>query len=172
MRLFPRREVLDRDVRARLSLAPGERPLAWTRAGDTWLVGTERAVHLVGDEQRVIAWQDVERADWDNDRDRLVIVEVADWGHPEPTYEFAVDPDDDRLLQLLRERVTKSVVVQQFVPVRGRSGITVVARRSPTGRGPVQWSYVIGRGLDPDDPEVRARAEEARSAAERDLELS
>src|SRR3954470_7828344 len=106
-----RRFRLPPDVRGQLDLERGERPLAWAtdRAG-LWYVGTDRALHLAnGDGFRRIGWERVERADWHRDESRLAVVEVADWGAPEPRTEVAVD-DPGLLLDLLQERVTKSVV--------------------------------------------------------------
>ena len=62
------------------------------------------------------------------------------------------------LLELLRARVTASIVLQRRVPVRGRLGLTVIGRRSPAG-GPVSWMHAYDAGLDPDDPEVVAVAD-------------
>ena len=61
-------------------------------------------------------------------------------------------------LQLLRERVMASIVLQRRFPVRGGSGVTVIARRSPVG-GAVTWMHSYDAGLDPDDPDVREVAE-------------
>ena len=99
----------------------------------------------------------------------MAIVEVAGWGLPERRTEFAlVDPG--QLLELLRERVTKSVVLTVYAAVHGRRGLSVVGRRSPTGQGELLWSYVLAQGLDPDDPLVTEVAE--RSLAEAQAELA
>jgi hypothetical protein len=45
----------------------------------------------------------------------------------------------------------------------------VIGRRSPVGDGPIQWSYLLAEGLDPDDPEVREVAERTLLEAEREL---
>jgi hypothetical protein len=73
--------------------------------------------------------------------------------------------DPALLLQLVRERVTASIVLQRWVPVRGRQGLTVIARRSPVG-GPVAWMHAYDEGVDPSDPAVVAVAEQALAQAQ------
>lgn len=165
-----RRFRLPADVRDRLSLERGERPLAWANDQDgRWYVGTDRALHLAdGEGYRRVGWEQIERADWQHDDARLVVVEVAAWGAPEPRTEIAVD-EAGKLLELVRERVTKSVVTTVYARVRGRSGLSVIGRRSPAGDGPIMWSYLLAEGLDPADPEVAEVAERTLAEAEREL---
>ena len=161
---------LPSDVRDLLSLERGERALAWAndRSG-RWYVGTDRALHLEnGNGFRRIGWEQVERADWQRDTSTLVVVEVSPWGEPEPRTDIEVD-DPGLLLELLRERVTKSVVVSVFARVRGRAGLSVVGRRSPVGDGPIVWSYLLAAGLDPADPDVVEVAERTLQDAEREF---
>ena len=61
------------------------------------------------------------------------------------------------MLELVRERVTASVVLQRHVAVSGRRGLRVIARRAPRGNAPVDWFFEYDAGVDPDDAEVRAR---------------
>ncbi len=170
LRKPPRRTRLPAAVHDGLQLDRGERPLAW--AVDTagrWYVGTDRALHLPdGDGFRRLGWEQIERADWHHDDERLALVEVTEWGEPERRDEITVS-DPGQLLELLRERVTKSVLTTVFARVRGCSGLSVVARRSPVGAGPVVWSYVLAAGLDPDDPEVSEVAERTLRQASAEL---
>ena len=76
-----------------------------------------------------------------------------------------------RLLELVHERVTASVVLQRHVSLGGRRGLRVIARRAPSGAGGVQWVYEYDEGVDPDDPAVRAAAREALELARRDVGL-
>jgi hypothetical protein len=154
-----------------LALELGERPLAWAScADDRWLVGTVSALHLYGpDVQRRLGWEHIERADWSRDTETLAVVEVTGWGLPEKRTELVV-VDAGQLLELLRERVTKSVVLTVYAPVLGRRGLSVVGRRSPTGDGEILWSYVLAEGLDPDDAYVAEVAE--RTLAEAQAELA
>lgn len=133
-----------------------------------WHVGTDRALHLAdGDGWRRVPWERVDRASFDDETERLRVVEVADFGQPEPAHVLAlVEPR--RLLDLVRERVTASVLLTRHVPVAGSRGVKVVARRAPTG-GPVEWSFWLDKGLDPEDPRVRSAIDEGRAAAESEL---
>lgn len=166
----PRRLRLPEEVTARLVLDQGERPLAWAAGRDgEWYVGTDRAVHLAHDGAfRKLGWEHVERADWHSDTERLAVVETADWGEPERRTEISM-ADPGRLLELLRERVTKSIVCTLYAPVRGRAGLTVVGRRSPVSDGPVAWSYLLANSLDPNDPLVAEVAARTLEQAQREL---
>lgn len=146
--------------------------LAWaTDPSGRWYVGTDLAVYLpTGDDgYRRLGWEDVERADWQRDDDKLSIVEVAEWGEPEPSTVFEVG-EPGRLLELIRERVTSTVVCTLFAPVRGSAGLTVVGRRAPSRDRPVQWSYVLSPRLDPEDPAVVDVAAQTLAQAQREVE--
>ena len=73
------------------------------------------------------------------------------------------------MLQLVRERVTASVVISRHVPITGRSGVRVVARRAPSGKSAVHWVYEYDAGIEPDDPFVQTAAAAALDAARDDL---
>jgi len=141
-------------------VADGERPLAWAVDDEgRWYVGTDRALYLPGNPgYRKLGWEQVERADWQRDTGELGVVEVADWGEPEHRLVVNV-AEAGALLELLRERVTKSVVVSAYAAVRGRLGLSVVGRRAPVGDAPLTWSVVLAQGLDPGDTDVREVAE-------------
>jgi hypothetical protein len=162
-----------RRTRPPVEVGAGERLLAWapvTEGG--WAAGTRDALYLP--EARV-PWEQVQAADWDSDEGRLLVSEVGSWGEPRPRHELTIPDraakDADRLLQLVRERVTASVLLSRHVPVTGRRGVRVVARRAPSGRSDVVWLYEYDEGVDPDDPFVRAAAETALAAAKADVGL-
>jgi hypothetical protein len=173
MRGISRRGV-PADVRTRAGLRRGERVLAAAAAGDTWLLGTRDHLVVLADAgARRVPWEQVLRAHWDRDSERLTVVEVGEYGHPQPVHELTVtDPAEPTLLlQLLRERVTASVVLQRRVDLGGRRGLVVVARRPPSG-GPLSWAYDLDPGVDPGDPAVAAAAEQGLRAAAEELGLS
>jgi hypothetical protein len=85
-----------------------------------------------------------------------------------PVHRFTIE-EPGRLLELVRERVTASVVLQRHVAITGGRGLRVIARRAPRGDQPVQWLYEYDRGIDPDDPDVRRIAEEALATARDDV---
>ncbi|MGA8993207.1 MAG: hypothetical protein WB441_02755 [Nocardioidaceae bacterium] len=160
-------------VLARAGLAHGERVLAAVEAVDgSWLLGTRDALLLLpsaAPSPTRVAWETVSTAGWDRDAERLTVVRTAEFGRPRPVHAFDV-AEPGRLLPMIRERVTASVLLQRRVVVRDRLGLTVVARRSPHQRGPVSWGVDLDPGLDPLDPVVRATAEEAVRAAEQEME--
>jgi hypothetical protein len=152
----------------------GERLLAWAPVvDDGWVGGTRDALYVHGSR---VPWEQVQAADWDRDQGRLRVSEVGTWGEPRPHHELTIPDtaakDADRLLQLVRERVTASVLVSRHVPISGRRGVRIVARRAPSGRSDVQWLYEYDEGVDPDDPFVRAAAETALAAAKADVGLA
>ena len=151
-----------------VAVGPGEKVLAWTVAesGET-LAGTRDALY-VGD--RRLPWEEVEAADWDGDASVLRVSEVGSWGEQRVEHVFTVE-ESRRLLQLIRERVTASVVLQRHVPITGRRGLRVIARRAPRGDRPLAWFYEYDEGIDPDDPVVRLAASEALSAARDEVGL-
>lgn len=153
-------------------VGPGEKVLASATAADgTVLAGTRDAFYVVaGGETRRVPWEQVEAADWDRDTDTFRLSEVGSWGDQRPVHAATLS-EPGRLLELVRERVTASVVLQRHVPVGGRRGLRVIARRAPSGAGGVQWVYEYDEGVDPDDPGVREAARTALELARRDVGL-
>ena len=156
-------------------VGPGERVLAWCHDSDGRVVaGTRDAFYLprvpasspVGPVETLrLPWEQVEDADWDADASVLRLSEVGTWGAPRPVHRLTlVEPT--LLLQLVRERVTSTVVLQRHVPIKGRRGLRVIARRAPGGDRAVSWVYEFDEGVDPADPAVRAAAEAALAQAQ------
>jgi hypothetical protein len=143
-------------------VAPGEAALASAVTADgTPVGGTRDALYL----PFRIPWEQVETADWDSEASTLRVVGTDDEA-------FALVLEDDepgRLLQLIRERVTASVVLQRHVPVAGSRGLRVIARRAPGRRGDLIWRTRYDAGIDPEDPQVRRLAAEALAAAKDDV---
>ncbi len=149
-----------------VEVAAGERVLGWTRAGEgAVLAGTRDAVYLDGTR---LPWEQVEAADWDRDSEVFRLSEVGSWGEQRREHTFTVE-EPGRFLQLVRERVTASVVLQRHVPVRGAAGLRVIARRAPRGTRPLAWYVDYDEGVDPADPEVRSLTEAALAAARGDV---
>jgi hypothetical protein len=131
------------------------------------LAGTREALYLDGTR---LAWEDVEAADWDRDTEQLRVAEVGHWGEPRPEHRYAVS-EPRRLLELVRERVTASVLLVRHVPIDGRRGVRVIARRPPAGNRALRWVYEYDEGIDPDDPAVRLAAQTALVAARDEVGL-
>jgi len=145
-----------------VEVAAGEKVLAWAVAESGVVAGTRSALY-VPDGGR-IPWEQVESADWDLDSATLKVTEVGTWGEPRPEHSFVLS-EPGRLLQLVRERVTSTVVLQRHVPIRGTRGVRVIARRAATGDRELTWLFEYDDGIDPRDPFVEHAAQEALSAA-------
>lgn len=153
--------------RAPLEVAPGERVLARAPLeGRTDAVagGTRDAIYLP---QRV-PWEEVASADWDHEERTLTVTEVGRFGEPRAVHVLRLR-DAERLLQLVRERVTASIALQRHVPVRDRRSVRVIARQAPGRRGDVAWFVEYDEGLDPADPGVDEVVQAALAAARADL---
>ena len=149
-----------------VEVAAGEKVLAWASSDAGPVAGTRSALYLPGDVR--IPWEQVEAADWDLDAETLKVTEVGTWGEPRPTHSLVLS-EPARLLQLVRERVTASVVLQRHVPIRGRLGVRIIARRAPTGARELTWLFEYDEGIDPEDPFVEHAAQEALTAARGEL---
>ena len=167
-----RRRSVPREVTARVE----GRALASAEAVDgTWLVGTRDALFVVREvtasptDDRRIPWEQVEGADWDREGSRLRVTEVGRYGEPRPSYVFTLpEVEPAGLLQLIRERVTASVVLQRGQLVEGKRGLKVIGRRSPAG-GPISWMHEYDEGIDPDDPAVAEAADALLRSAREDV---
>lgn len=160
---------LRRTRRPEVEVGPGERLLAWatTDAGSV-VAGTRDAFYPGGGVR--VPWEQVERATWTRDDSLLTVIEVGTWGQPQRQHVFVVD-EPQLLLELLRERVTASVVLQRHVAIRGNRGLRVIARRAPRGQAEVTWLFDYDEGIDPADPVVRRLAGAALAQAQSDVGL-
>jgi hypothetical protein len=149
-----------------VEVAAGEKVLAHAPTRGGVAAGTRSALYLPGGVR--IPWEQVEAADWDLDSETLRVSEVGRWGEARPTYAVVLT-EPGRLLELVRERVTASVVLQRHVPIRGRQGVRVIARRAPAGERELSWLFEYDEGIDPDDPFVAHAAQEALAAARGEL---
>jgi hypothetical protein len=165
-----RRGGVPADVVARAALPRGEKVLAGAGSRDgTWVLGTRRLLVVLPPDgpADAVPWEQVEDAAWDAEESRLRITLVGEFGRPRPSYLLVVE-EPALLLQLVRERVTASIVLQRRVPVHGRRGFTVIGRRSPVG-GQVAWMTSYDEGVDPADPEVQVAVERALAGAQAEV---
>jgi hypothetical protein len=151
---------------------PGERVLAAAHAADgTWLLATRDRLTTVRDAHVVrLRWEEVQRAEWDRDSTTLSVEAVRDYGEPVATVAFEI-AEPGQLVPLVRERVDASILLQRRIPVVGKRGFTVVARRPPSGRGELIWSFEFDPGIDPEDAVVSAAADLALGEAKESLGL-
>jgi len=100
----------------------------------------------------------------------LAAAQLADgsWAAATPNALLLVGRRLDWVWEVVFERVTASIVASRHVPVQGRAGVRVVARRDPGQDDPV-WQVVVDRGLDPADPRVGAASEAVIADLRREL---
>ncbi|GAB3402983.1 hypothetical protein GCM10027569_09620 [Flindersiella endophytica] len=144
-----------------------------------WIVATDRALHVPeGDTSSAsasasyerIPWEQVERGEWDHEADILRLTRLAPFGEPSDVRVLRLE-HSERLLRLIRERVTASVIISQHVPLVGSRGVRVVARRPPGTAEELTWSMLFDEGVDPSDPAVLSAAEQALAAVRGEVEL-
>lgn len=147
----------------------GESELARAETEAGLVVGTRDALYVPTSVGHLrVPWEDVEAADWDQEAEVLRVREVGSWGERRPEYQLAVS-DAGRLLDLVRERVTATVLLQRHVAVDGSRGVRVIARRAPSGQRAVTWLFEYDEGIDPDDPVVASAAESVLAAAQEEV---
>lgn len=176
-------------------LPAGERALAWADVGvesprtgepsatGTHWIGTASALYLpaaapdsggdgVGDERETgvlrVPWTRIEQADWDESTQRIRVRELAAFGELAPVHTERL-LGAERLLQLLRERVTAALVHSQLVPSRAGGAFRVMARRAGEPGAELVWSVELPPGADPADPRVTGEAAAALAAVRTQL---
>lgn len=151
-------------------LPRGEKVLAHAQDGDRWLLGTRVALVVVvpGEPAVRLPWERVQAADWDKEATTLTVSEVGEYGRARASYVFTFE-NPALLLQLVRERVTASVVLQRGHLVTGKRGFKVIGRRSPEGTGSIHWMFELDAGIDPDDTVVALAMDVALGQARGDV---
>lgn len=147
-----------------MNLAKGERALVSARTADGgWAVGTDRALHLP--DGVVLGWHEVDQARWVGDDGTLEVLTLPEGSAPARTYHVLLG-DPGQLPELVRERVTSSIVVSERVTLPGNVRARIMARRVPDGEG-VRWSVIYEDGVMPGD----AQLQEATRAAVARLQM-
>ncbi|MEV0613997.1 hypothetical protein AB0I81_11795 [Nonomuraea sp. NPDC050404] len=149
---------LPADVRKSLNTEQGERVLTFTRTETGHVVATDLALHLADGTR--IPYERIDRASWDEEGVRVVTTDGV--RHFEPISEPRMLPET------IRERVNSTIVVNKHVSLPGKGGVRLVARRRPGGEM-LGWTFVFDDGLDPQDPGLRAQAEQALEGVRRSM---
>lgn len=164
-RLFRRDEDSRADTEARRAvrgeLLPGERALASaTTQRGAHVVATERALLLpTGETWQRLPWHELAAATWDDDASALHITPLGAGATP-----LRVRLGRPGAVpEVVRERVTASVVVSTHVRLPGGGGVRVVGRRH-AGADELAWDLVYDTGTDSQDPDVQERAQAALMA--------
>lgn len=149
-----------------VTLAPGEKLLAVAEGPGTVLAATTR--RLVVSDGPDWPWHRVERASWDGDAETLTVFPVPDGSGRGPRRHVAVLTAPGKLVDVVREQVNASVVIDRHVPVDGRRGVRVMGRRTPDGT--LAWNARLDAGLRLDDPETKRRVDDAVASVRREVE--
>lgn len=171
MRLTPPRRslALPDDVKALIPWERGERVLAVAAdAAGRYLVATDRDLVLqrYPPEYSRLGWEVIDKAVFDDDSLRVTLHttegDVARLRIPIST--------PGHLAEVVRERVTASIVVSTHVALRGERGVRVTARRRPD-EDELSWWGAIDEALQPADEALRQEASEAVSRVRQTLGL-
>jgi hypothetical protein len=161
MGIFSRGRRLPAELAGVSGVIPdGERVKAWASGpvrldGEpTLVVATDLAVYSPGYFGRV-PWEQVMRVTWDDPILEFVMT------NPAGSTDLARITLDaaGSIPQLVYERVTATIVMQRHIKLIDSRGATLVARRV-RGSDEIRWEVVFDAGVDPSDPEMRARADE------------
>lgn len=135
---------------------PGERVLARAEFDGGEVVVTDVALLVrLADGERRWPWEALATATWDDDARTLAVVPMGEREAVSVTIE-----EPGLVPETVRERLTASVVVTTHVALTGSAGVRVLGRRLP-GRDDLLWQLRFDAGVDPSDPGVRAKAEQA-----------
>lgn len=160
---FRRRVDLPPGVGERLAVQPGDRVLASAALDDGRTAAATRRRLVVADTRAVhadVAWHDVDSAAWSPEPGGLDVRLVTG-----SRLVLPLSGDTrTRLPEVVRERVQSSVVLGTKVEVRGRRGVRVVVRRTPSG---LVTQTLPDAGIDLRDPAVADAVREARVELER-----
>ncbi|MFI7531941.1 hypothetical protein [Streptosporangium sp. NPDC049376] len=132
----------------RAAVAPTDRVLTYAEGPEGYVVATDKALYL--GETR-LSWFRIDRGVWDEEGLTVVTTEGRTLRAPLP--------EPGRVPEAVRERVMASIVVSQYAPLDARGGVRLVARRTDDDQ--MIWEFVFDAGMDPQDPGLRALAEQA-----------
>ncbi|TYP87464.1 hypothetical protein [Blastococcus xanthinilyticus] len=155
------------------AVPPDEDPLAWgALARDAgWLVATTRGLRRVsGSGSDLLPWHEVGHARWAATADGGGTFTVTPLTEVEPGVQARL-PEVRHALAgagdlpaVVRRRVDQTIVTSRRVPLPGRGGLVLVARRVP-GQPVREWTVVFDDDADREDPAARETARQKLSEA-------
>ena len=155
------RRSIPKGARQSVQLQPGEHIVTWSRSptatGSAYLIATQKALYF--DEHFAygrVPWDAIAKVNWDEPMLQLVLQPN---GMATPTVVQVQLDEEGQMPTTVRERVTSSIVLQERVLLEGQKGALMVARKG-SDSGEIRWNIVFDSGLDPDNPELRRRADE------------
>lgn len=155
MALFRRRKP-PAEVTARLERH--DRLLAWGTLDGGGYAAATRLGLLYGADGR-LGWHEIDKVAWaDGVMEIIPDTEVAD-GVVEPSPPLRlVFTEPDEMPVVVRDRVTRSIVVNTHHRFDDGGGVRVLARRV-AGQDGLRWLLRYDRGTDRENPEFKAEAE-------------
>ncbi|HEY7488620.1 MAG TPA: hypothetical protein VH912_29535 [Streptosporangiaceae bacterium] len=162
----PRRGALPKAVRDELALERGEHVIAHATTRDgSYVVATDAALHLPAPAADFVRlpWERIEQASWQNGW-----LHVRESGRAGEHHLRLTEPGS--VPETVQERVTATIVVNHHATLPGGSRVRIVGRRPPAG-DTIRWTFVFDAGLDPNDPGLRAQAEQVLETLRRQTGL-
>lgn len=153
------RSPVSADVRRALGIDKRERVIAWgigdaSNPDGSLVVATSEALYDQRSGSRY-PWQGVIKGTWEEPE--FVLTTTGSTGVTRTRIRLD-EPRD--VPAAVRDRVTDTVVVSQYVELGEGAGAQFVARRDPDGDvANIRWSVVFDAGLDPSDHDLRAAAD-------------
>lgn len=135
--------------------APGERVLAWAMADAAYVVATDQALYLPVPGIVRLPWDLIQRAVWEEFV--LVVEGRSEVGERLRTWRAPL-AEPRSVPEVAHERIRSSIVVSEHVDLEGEAGARITARRAGEG---LRWTVTFDPGLDPQDPDLRRRADAA-----------
>jgi hypothetical protein len=116
------------------------------------MVATDAALYLSDAGFVRLPWERIEQASWKDGWLHIREVGRAGEHHLRLT-------EPDAVPETVQERVTATIAINRHEKLPGGGGVRIVGRRPPRGDA-IRWTFVFDAGLDPDDPGLRAQAEQ------------
>lgn len=134
-----------------------ERILAWASTGDGFCVGFPAMLSYGNaDGWTHVGWHEIESGGWNSETRRI------SWRTYEGKRGLVDLAEPARLPELFRERVAASLVVEKFISVEGKRGVTISGRRDLADRdAPITWHSTLTRGITWQTEGVQAVADRA-----------
>ena len=150
------RRRIPSEIATAVGIERADRALAWTTDGNgRYIVATEGSLILQRNPPSYerIGWEAIDQASY---ADGVLSLTLLPQGDDAPAHLRIPVGDEPELPIAVRDRVTASIVLNQHVPLQGRRGVRVVARRR-SGDRDLRWGYVFDSDLDA-DAVLRAQA--------------
>lgn len=137
-----------------VDLVRGERVLAVARTRDgSAVAASATALHLPvpGGAHVRAPWESIDHASW---QDGWLRVRLTSGGEHRLRL-----TEPGSVPEAVQERITTTVVYSTYAKLPGAGGVRIVGRRAPDADG-LTWTFAFDSGLDPEDPGLRAQAEQ------------